>query len=346
MICSNSQENFIDDEDKYHILKFVYSSVKLSNYRFKILKFVYDLKLLKQNTYKICPKYNGVNSLMVFKKINGKYFSVIIDRRTLKYNFEHLNILEIKMRNIKVRLNMRIYNGTIFDGTKLHNSDIFMINDVLMLGGELLVDKNITDKLIHGKQYFENYYKFDKILNTITPEFNKLHELSEIDKLANVDIINSPLKKHIKGITFMPFKFGDKLIFLYNNSTNENMLTTMLQPKQEENRTTYLENIKGIFGMSKTKIVDVYNLYLSKYRKEGDKKIIKYQKIGIAYLPTTESTKFCEKSFENENKIILVECMYSQKMKKWTPYQKITNKTYPDNMKYIEKKYNIKFDSI
>ena len=59
--------------------------------------------------------------------------------------------------------------------------------------------------------------------------------------------------------------------------------------------------------------------------------ISKYNKIGRAYIPTIQSSVFCNNSFISENKTeLLMDCKYDKSKNGWIPININYNKKRPD----------------
>lgn len=326
---------------KKQLLEYIYKTIELSNYKYKLLEYEYDLPLIKERQYYVSPNYNGIHSLLVFVKINEKFLSFIIDRKTLTYNINQIDYEKVKIIPIQCRLDESIYNGSIFDGVLLYNNidglKHFVINDIYYFRGKNITDDKITNKMLNISTYLETINVSDTSLNNIVFIVNKLYPLNEIQQLVNVYIPKSKYNKSIKGIAFYPEFSGIKLIYLYNNCSHEkieesnnnnnqtseksnhsnnnhqNSIATMNIPgkmevtsiiksmKESKLNVSGGENIYITFKMKKTNIVDVYNLYLGHKVISDGKKLFMYKKIDIAYIPTKECSYFCKKSFDDSN---------------------------------------------
>ena len=214
---------------KQQLLNFVYNSIELYNYKYKLMEYEEDLSLLKEKKWYLSANYNGITGLLIFTKIKDKYYSVIIDRKTLAYNISKININDVKIIPITVRLDESIYNGTIIDGILLNNDTLsngariknFLINDIFMFRGQDLVNEKINNKILNVNTYLSSIKNDDDVINSISLIPNKLFNISEIQQLVNVFIPKSVFSKAIKGIAFYPEISSTKLIYLFNNCGSE-----------------------------------------------------------------------------------------------------------------------------
>lgn len=362
---NSSSVHEIDTEIKQQIINYVYQQVDLSNYKYKLLEYENDLHLLKDNKHFVSANYNGINSLLVFIKMRNKFYSFIIDRKTLCYNLNQVDVSKVKFISINVRLDETIYNGTILDGVLLYNSNhhnnnnnnqnkIFVINDAYYFRGTNMIGDKINHKMINLSSYVDSYFKQDTYLNNIVFIVNKVYEMSEIKKVINIYMTESKYKSSIKGISFYPEISGTKLIYLYNNNTvitdeGDAQIQTVspivknMRPIALNNTSASTcitnENLVFTFKIKNTEIVDVYNLYLIEGFQQDGKIYAKSKKICIAYIPTNECSEFCKSLFSNNNNnSVFVECKYLSEKDKWLPIKQVFDKTRPDELCVVEQK--------
>lgn len=348
---SNNDENYFNNSTKQLLLEYVYNKIKLSNYKYTLIEYEYDLTLLKEKPYYVSANYTGIHSLLIFVKIKNKFLSVIIDRKTLTYNLNQIDYNRVKIIPVHHRLDESIYDGTIIDGVLLYNTfngvKTFVINDLYYFRGINLFDDKISNKMLNINIFFEKNKDDNNVNNTIFV-VNKLYPLTEIQQLINLYIPKSKYNKCIKGIAFYPEYSSSKLIYLFNNcSHDENNLEEKNDSddkiKNNEKDDVKIENMSNIqfkgdinslitFRIKKTDTVDVYNLYIGdKTIGDNGKKIIKYKKMGIAFLPTSENSHFCRNIFSQTNETnLLVDCKYDSEKNRWIPVKLTTNKKIPD----------------
>lgn len=366
------QDNTMNDiNTKKEILTYVYNTIELSNYKYKLVEYEYDLGLIKEKKFYVSPNYNGIHSLLIFAKIRNQFLSFIIDRKTLTYNINQIDYDKVKIIPIYHRFDEEIYKGTIFDGVLLYNNidgmKNFVINDIYYLRGKYLSDDKISNKMLNISTYLDNVNqtaKNDTKMNNIVFIVNKLYELKDIQQLVNAYIPKSKYSKSIKGIAFYPEFSGSKLIYLFNNcnadkeqqqspqtqqqtkseiATHSPIIPTSTytqEPVKQQPKTNInvdVNNLSAIFRMKKTETIDVYNLFIGEKYNEGDKKLFKYKKIDIAYVPTKECSHFCKEAFDKaDDDNVLVECKYIPEKKKWTPVKVADNKKRPDLIEKIQ----------
>ena len=214
------KNEFINQEFiKQQLVNYIYNALEISKFKYSLIEYEYDLPLITNTKHFVSPNYNGIVSLLVFKKIQDKYYSVIIDRRTLSYNPTQLDINKVKITPINVQLDESIYNGSIIDGVLLYNNGhnrkkIFVVNDLYFFRGKKLTDDKINNKMLNISVYLDSFDNKDSNLNTVELIPNKLYDLKDIKKLVNVHIPKSKYSNCIKGVTFYPEISGTKLIYL------------------------------------------------------------------------------------------------------------------------------------
>lgn len=331
---------------KNRLIDYIFNVVDISKFKYSVIEFNHDLDKINPSMYKtVSPNYNGINSLMVFIRLRNRYYSFLIGRKSLSYGRDKIDIDKIRIYPINIRLDKSVYNGTIIDGTLLHNGGNyshhqerkFVVNDIYSFLGESFVTDIIADKLQNIKLFINAYYKTDLRVNNIEITINKLTPLKDINNLLKKTIPSSKYTKDIKGIAFHPIVSGTKLIYLFNNNVEIKKKIKYTDVRSSRVVTT-VDTITAIFRLNKTDISDVYHIYLIKKLKKGGKKIIKYKKYDIAYLPTMEVSYFCKDLFNaTDEDHVMVECKYNVDKKKWTPIKHIKDKKFPFTLKKVEK---------
>ncbi len=328
---------------------------------------------IQEKKYFVSPNYMGINGLLVFIKIGDKYLSYIIDKKQLTYNLDKIDYNKINIIPISHRLDDTIYNGTIIDGVFLFDDKTgikkFVINDLYYFRGVNLIENKITHKMLNVSAYFESI-KADTILNDTVFIVNKLYELCEIENLINKYIPSLTYPKAISGIAFYPEFSSQKLIYLFsncvektkpdnnqqnnqqfirlnnksNNNSNNNSSNYQIGQSNNqqineyeiipENNSGNNDNVKTLtFKVKKTETCDVFNMYLGTVLTN---KTFKYVKIGLAYLPTLESSLFCRDAFsQNNENVLLMDCKYDEIKNGWTPIKVVFNKKRPDTMQQL-----------
>lgn len=345
----NNDTFSLDGQTRELLINYIYNTIILSNYKYKLIEFEPDLQLLKERNYFVSPNYNGIHSLLVFIKINDKYISVIVDRKTLTYNVNQVDYNKVKIIPVSIRLDEEVYNGTIIDGVLLYNNvdnmKNFVVNDIYYLRGKEVSSDKITNKMLNFMTYLETV-KQDSNLENLVLIVNKLYQLKDIQQLVNVYIPKSKYNKSIKGITFYPEYSGTKLIYLYNNCAQEDIKSQNSPKVQDKSHNKVQDNtsairktniivtgesLTAVFKMKKTDIVDVYNLYLGEKFQENGKSLFKYKKTGIAYIPTKECSYFCKDAFSKiGGDSLLVKCKYDNEKLRWIPIELATDRKRSD----------------
>src|SRR6185503_9966235 len=79
----NFRENYQDKykETNRELIKYVYSTIDISQFRYDLLKFDQQLSKFISGVYFVSPNYSGKNCFLVFTKLKSKYYSFLINRR-------------------------------------------------------------------------------------------------------------------------------------------------------------------------------------------------------------------------------------------------------------------------
>lgn len=315
-----------DNKTKERLITFIYDSVDIGNYKYKVMQDETDMIELQKDFY-VCRNCLGTNSLLVFIKFGDKYYSFIVDRRTLSFNRLQVDIRKVDIYPIKVRVGKDLYKGTIFDGTWLKGKNSkFVINDCYIFQGKSMLNTDLLHKSLQLSAYMYENYVDDNKMNTVQLVVNKLYEIKNTRNLID-DIGN------IRGLSFYPPKSGLKYV-LMNNSSNKNLF----QPEKEVQYEPIKEDTEGVFDMRKTSKMDVYKLYLLKLVEKGNKQYMKYIRIPskIAYIPTKECSEMCRELFEEDERRLMY-CKYDSKKQKWKPVNICTDKKKPSKFYDIYK---------
>jgi hypothetical protein len=223
--------NRIYDNNKGHsstnsqIIKYIYDSINLKDYKFKILEYERDLAQLANDKYMLAVNFSGQNHFLVFVKIRDIYFSCLINRETMSFEYEKVNINNVGITNVNIRLEETIYQGTILDGTLVQTKQgkTFIITDICLFKGKH-IKYDISTKLQTIISYLNSNYDSDNKKNDIMLTVNKLYPITSISHVENN--VKPTLKNmSIRGYCFYPIlgsiNSTDKLIFLYGNENRQ-----------------------------------------------------------------------------------------------------------------------------
>lgn len=308
--------NYNVDEVKQKLVDYLYSCLDMSKYKYTILKTKSDLNILRETDHHVSPNFSGKNGFVVFKKINDIYYSILIDRKTLKYNKFHIKIKNVNVIPVSIKARANIYDGTIFDGKLINinrgSEKIFMITDVFYLEGNDLTYDNLEDKLDNIKTYLK---KHTKPSHKMSFEINKLYAYDDINKIVKMD---TPY--NIYGIIFYPKISG--ITHLFNNIHKKNSV---------KSKTNLEKNTHAHIQFRKRDLPDVYDTYIL-----GDNN--KFLKNGIAYIPTIKMSRYCKSIFnEFKNNMLIFKCIYNNMFNKWEPIEIANGVEYPDTLENIKK---------
>jgi len=208
------------DHLKQQLINYIYNTVDISRFKYELLQFDNELHQLVEKKFYVSANFSGSNCLLVFTKIRDKYHSFLIDRKTLSYNSQKVNIRNVKISNIHVKLDLEIYNGTIFDGIYVQNKTekTFIITDIYMFKNQDFTKSQLNSKLLTLRTYLQYNYNENNKDNDIVLMVNKLFPLDQTEHIVN-NIIPKIKGFIIRGICFYPEVSSTKLIYLFGNET-------------------------------------------------------------------------------------------------------------------------------
>jgi hypothetical protein len=207
------------------IINYLYSKIDLPNLNYKIIKYDNELNDISDKIKYIQYSYSGSNNFLIFIKIENKYYSVMVEKNTLCYNFSKLDINRVKIIKVNIRFNKKIYDGTIFDGiyliNKFNNEKKFIINDIYYFTGSDMTYHKIKNKFYVLSSFLDiNPNTEDNNLENIDIVINNFYKLNEIENIYNTE--NNELSHFIKGFSFIKETSGKKILYFFNNSKRDN----------------------------------------------------------------------------------------------------------------------------
>lgn len=206
---------YSDQKIKQILIDYIYNTIEIYKYNYKVLNTRGDLNYINSSKYIITPNYHGYNYLMIFMRNKDRYYSYIVDRKTLTYNRDQINLDTINIIPFELDLDNKIYDGTIFDGIYHFDTEnkYFIINDVYRFRGDNVTGDIIKYKLINVNSYLQHYNinknNFELSVNVYS-EFKGIKEAIEKYK-------NGFYKIQVRGICFYPYVSGTKLIYTFDN---------------------------------------------------------------------------------------------------------------------------------
>ena len=341
------------------ILTYVYQQLTLGDFKYKILKTEEDLLFLKGKQHYIAPNYYGYNNLLVFTKYKNDPYSVFIDRTTLKYSKDKLDLSRVKIQETKIYTTMDFYNGTILDGilTTSNGRKTYIITDVYYVAGQSFVKREYKEKMKQIKDIINTKIKQNKNSDNIDFYVDDVRTYMDLETLVDYknNKINSSNNFNSRGLIFYPCISGQK--FIYTIKTNNNSGITGNQKSLNVNNNNRLKSDKKFESSSssddtsssdessdsdcktiikKEKVTDKQINLKNPKVTDGTflmKKTItsdvfelflndgkKTVRIGIAHISGIAASKKCRKFFEDEeDEEVIVDCVWNKKFEKWMP---------------------------
>jgi hypothetical protein len=346
----NSKTSNFDGSIKSQLIDYIYSTVDISKFRYEMLEFTDDLPKLFNDKYNLTANFVGTNCLLVFTKIKGKFYAFTIDRKTLSYSKNKIDLDKVDLKYVSIETDSTIYNGTILDGILIKKGrnykDQFIISDIYTFKGVDYSNISLDVKLFEIKSYLETTTPQINLLKNRHKHFsgldlgiNKLYSMNDVDKFVN-KVVPQLKDYKVRGINFYPEYSGTKLIYLFSNNKKTDQYNNSNNNSNNNNNEKKLTKYKfisstvdpvySVLEMKTTNTVDIYRLYSVEKIKKNNKTMLKRKKMGIAYIPTTERSKWCQKILLESNKTsLLVKCLFHDNKGKWEPIELDTKSKFP-----------------
>ena len=353
---NNNNNNNEEYNIKSHLLDYLYNKIEVGEHKYTIIKNIGDIYDLKSKKYYISSNSCGINAMIIFLRKDGEYLSYLIDRRSISYNRQSLNKSSVRITEIKLAVDLKLYDGTILDGiivdsdtNMISNSETktnlmnFMITDVFVLGGKSLITLDYKKKMYMSNLMFEKLINNEDKTNTVKINISRPYEMNEIKELFAHDINLGIKKFNIKGIIFYPQYSGTKLIYIFDKQDEQHKTelierkgkidliddSDLLQDNYEysEKKRIFkfelidpecLDDIVMNLQMVKTKTPDVYKLFGIFTGIQDNKTIFIKKNIGFAYIPTYILSIKCQLYFMNRESTIM-SCKFNTQKNKWMP---------------------------
>ena len=263
---NNEYNDNINISIKETILDYLYNRIEIGDHKYTIIRNVGDIYELKNDRYYVSGNSCGINSIIIFMKKNNNYYSYLIDRRSISYNRQTLNKAKVRFTEIKLSVDLKMYDGTIIDGILIDNDAnkislknninnsgdnniveknenskmLFMITDVFVLNGKSIINMNYKKKMYLMNDIINKYVENNN-KNNIELFISQPYELNQMSCLFQDNIQNNTKKYNIKGIAFYPELSGSKLIYIFDKNDEKVKEELLLGVEKIENNFLKLE---------------------------------------------------------------------------------------------------------
>ncbi len=355
---SDTDEN-TNSKYKSHIIDFLYNKIEINEHKYTIIKNIGDIYDLKNKKFYASINSCGINSFIVFTKKDDNYYSFMVDRRSISYNRQSLKKDSVRLTEINIGVDLKIYDGTILDGviidsesnivsskTDKENPKIqFMVTDVFVLAGKSLITTDYKKKMFMVSNMFDQLVELKNKTNNIDLYISRPFELNQVQSMFR-DYIQPNIKKYnIKGVTFYPQYSGTKIIYVFDKqdekyknelltgdavieSNQENNLQ-LLDPNETDKKRIFkfelmdLECVDDIvlnLEMKKTNISDVYKLFGIFHCVNPQTNQEQYIKKRIGIAYIPTYTLSLKcKSYFLNKDVLIMSCKFNTNKNKWIP---------------------------
>ena len=335
------------------IITYIYQQIPLKNFRYKILKDKDDLSYLRKNQHYIAPNYYGHNNLLVLTKIGTNFYSFFIDRKTLTYSKDKLDISRVIIKKIKIFAAADLYNGTILDGILVNNNkkQTFIITDAYYVSGKSFLNIDYKTKMQQLKNIISKKIKKSDAADDIEYYVDDVKTYIDLETMADIkkNKINTFNEFNSRGLIFYPSISGKKFIYTINNNQKNLNKNSIHESKHESKKDVHVKFKKSLSN-KKIESDDESSSSDSESSDDDSNKKTNYKspkkeigtflmkktitsdiydlclnndskkvKIGIAYIPSISASKKCREFFEDDVNEVIVNCHWHEKFTKWIP---------------------------
>lgn len=332
----NNFNEVINNSIKNIIINTLYNELNISTFRYQLIDSITNLENIKKEPFYVTPHIMGVNCWIIFFEHEKKRYQFIINKKDLKFYQNQININQIKIYNFWCNHHLsglnELYPLSVLDGRFIINNQdnnlIYIIQDILILGGNKLLTKNLSDKTKTIDKLIPNINRC--LENKFTMKVAGIYAIDQIGDLVFNKIKNSKLK--INGLIFLPEKSGKSYIYINDNEfiqlrtqiSNDiickqyTSLSVPAIPLQMSNKSQLDNSLENEFVLKKTNIADVFEVYNLIDNDKIYLNISTENMMGIAHIPDIKTSHYC-KMMGNNNEIFINKCTYNNKFKKWMP---------------------------
>ncbi len=288
---------------KKNVLTYFFDRVNYYDYRYIILKNTDDLIKYEKNIEYVIPHIKGDPYFLVVGTIGTKNFSILIEKKKLKFNIDQCVINDIRMFQIDLKCMPKTYIGSIFDGRLLDNQeskDIFLIQECYYLDGIKMNAWKLEKKI----EYINEY-----ISKNIKSEFLKIRKYDHISNLLELDNKISKSKIEINGFIFYQARSGVSYLFVDNEHFK---YETNVFPENNITNNNVSIDSENIFILKKDAKPDIYHIY------SKDNKLI-----HIASIPDSKTSQMVFEALKG-NDYGYFKCELDSRWKRYKPIEYVT----------------------
>lgn len=302
---------------------------------FKVIQRHYDkyndnsLSILNRNPHLVSVRTNGNPYLLFLTKHNFVNQCIFVDKKIQQGYFYPRMIIG------KFWFDDSLYEDTVFDGEMVKANDgswIYIINDIIVLNGEILSSLNLIKRVNKLSELLETKYVPDA-LSTCSIIIKRYFTYDELEQM-NTDFIPK-LPYSVRGLYFKPlylkfkeilYNFNDSLIQKVDRSKlkkshdtyllKDKLATSSLEPEKHVPAEVKLvlpesDQEEKVFYARKTNQPDIFELHTTMDSSSFDTACI--NSISVSRM-MKELMKDC-----NPNDKLKVVCKMHPKFKKWVP---------------------------
>ena len=287
-----------------------------TDYRYNVIKDVAQISISelqknqnRQEKFISTVNFGGIKVLLYLTRMDGINVCIYMDR------------LKRKMYITNYRFEDEVFNGTLFTGELIQRNDnkhLFVIEDLVVHNNtNILKTHNIIQRLGIVKEILDTKYTEDINLDTYYFSIKNIYLYDKPEELVKYYTNCKEIVNSVIGYIYFPsisYYMGISYYFL--NLENE---------EEDEKEKLYDTDKEFCFSIKDSGHPEIYHLYLKNQKNA----------IGIARLPTLESSRFINELVYGQEKDIYVMCRFDKNFQKWIPFKHCEDRIEADDYSLV-----------
>ena len=212
--CNKKAFNLVDEDFKQRVIDSLKDNyyITISDRNFYIIN-ERNINYIEKKPFILSVKSLGSLYYLYLTKIDGINYCIYINK---KIKDGHKFPL---MVSVPYRFDDDLFNNTLFDGELLRNNNdnwLYIINNLVLLKGEIMKNRNIMKKLNLVYKILTNNYTKDEEMEICPLYVKRLFGYHELDTIINEYIPSMNFK--VRGLYFEGIKNNKNYLYLFHRN--------------------------------------------------------------------------------------------------------------------------------